>query len=345
MKLLDKDFRESIIASIDAAGNVVIAGIEFSPLSVLDADKESYRDAFLSWFEDEWLPIRTERLNEILRFAANKGRFDNLVQAVKAGRVVPFIGSGISAPTGMPTWTKFLRELRQSSTLPEAELEKLIAAGQYEEAASALLAAMPNHLFDERMEETFVARAAGDVTGAVRFLPDIFTETIITTNFDNVLEVIHEDAGKPFLEKLNGAAISQFRVLRGKGRRCLMKIHGHHTDPASRVLTKDEYDKAYGAGCPARVELQFVFGSEPLLFLGCGLAEDRTMHLIKEVVDHDKGTPRNYALLPCPKTEPERLAREHFLTARKIFPIWYQGGHDDSVEAVLVGLLRATGKI
>lgn len=229
--------------------------------------------------------------------------------------------------------------------LPEAELETLIAAGRYEEAASALSLNMPAHLFDERLEQAFVARSAGDISGAVRFLPEIFAETVITTNFDNVLEVVHVNADNDFQEVLNGASIAQFRVLRGKGRRCLLKVHGHHTNPASRVLTKDEYDKAYGHHCPARVELQYIFGSEPLLFLGCGLAEDRTMQLLKEVVDADGGTPRNYAILQRPADDAVRLSREHFLTARKVFPIWYQGDHDECIEAVVAGLLRAMGKL
>ena len=344
MKYLDQDFRESITALIDKDGNVVIGGIPFIPIEILDDDAVSYKEAFLGWMNEQWIPLREDRLAKILTNKTNQQRFNELVQAVRAEQVVPFVGSGLSAVSGMPLWSNFLRELRKDSTLAEADLEKLLSAGQFEDAATQLLVKMPKQLFDERLEQTFLARKDADVAGAVRFLPEIFTETAITTNFDNVLEVANRICGNPFTEALNGASIAQFRMLRGKGKRCLLKIHGDHTNPAGRVLTKEEYDAAYGPNCPARTELEYLFGSEPLLFMGCSLEADRTMVLLKEIVAGDNGTPRNYAFLKRPVNEDARIAREHFLSERKIFPIWYEDEHNESVEALLFGLLRAIGK-
>lgn len=344
MKCLESDFREAVTATIDPKGNVVVGGIPFTPVKILEFEAFSYQDAFLTWLENDWIPVRADRLAEILKDTTNQQRFNDLVQSVKAEQVVPFIGSGLSASSGMPLWSKFLREIRKESTLPEADLEALLTAGQFEDAATALLANMPSHLFDERLEKTFLARSETDVDGAVRLLPEIFTETAVTTNYDNVLEVVHKMSGNPYTEILNGASIAQFRVLRGKGKRCLLKIHGDHTNPSGRVLTRAEYDSAYGPNCAARTELEYVFGSEPLLFMGCSLEADRTMVLLREIVIADSGTPRNYAFMKRPADSARRVAREHFLSERKIFPIWYDGDHDESVEALLFGLLQAMGK-
>jgi hypothetical protein len=187
--------------------------------------------------------------------------------------------------------------------------------------------------------------SGADILGSVRLIPEIFTDTIVTTNFDNVLEEVHRTREKPLQEVLNGTAIAQFRVLRGKGKRCLLKIHGDHRTRNGRVLTRDEYEAAYGRGCAARIELEHIFSSEPLLFLGCSLQADRTMELLREVVCADDGTPRNYAFLKRPPDDGIRLTREHFLAERKIFPIWYENGHDESLEALLFGLVRAAGKV
>jgi SIR2-like domain len=345
MKWLDKDSRENVSAIVDADGNLFIGGIPFSPVAILGSYEDSYTEAFLAWFNEEWIPLRNARLADILRDKANRQRFKELSQAIRAEQVVPFIGSGLSSPSGMPLWSGFLRDLRKDSTLPEADLESLLNAGQYEDAAAALLQHMPQHLFDERLEQTFFAMAGADILGSVRLIPEIFTDTIVTTNFDNVLEEVHRTREKPFQEVLNGAAIAQFRVLRGKGKRCLLKIHGDHMTRNGRVLTRDEYEAAYGTGCAARIELEHMFSSEPLLFLGCSLQADRTMELLREVVSADDGTPRNYAFLKRPPDEAVRLAREQFLAARKLFPIWYEGDHDESLEALLFGLVRATGKV
>ena len=338
MKRLDREFREAVTASIDGSGNVVVAGVPFAPVKILEYEQYSYDDAFLSWLNNEWTPIREDRLAEILNDATNKQRFDELSSAVKAERVVPFIGSGLSGPSGMPLWSSFLRQIRKSSTLPEAELEKLLGLGQFEAAASALLSKMPVHLFNERLEQTFRVHSDSEIIGAVHFVPEIFNETIVTTNFDDILEVIHRSAATPFDEILNGNSIAQFRQLRGKGRRCLLKIHGDHENPIGRVLTTAEYDAAYGPGCLARIELEHLFSSEPLLFMGCSLQADRTMILLQEVVASDNGTPRKYAFMKRPSDDVMWIEREHFLTERKIFPIWYKGDHDQSVEALLFGL-------
>jgi hypothetical protein len=345
MKQLDPEFREALSADIDVDGSVVIGGVAFSPVQILERDQDSYREAFLGWIDGDWVPIREERLSDILADGTNKQRFDELLNTIKGGRVVPFIGSGMSAPSKMPLWSDFLRSLCASSAFSSHELEAMLTSGEFEEAATALLAKMPKHLFDERLEETFRSRIENKIDGAVRFIPDIFTGTAITTNFDDVLETVYRAVETPYQEVLNGNSIAQFRKLRAKGFRCLLKIHGHYSNPEGRVLTRTEYDAAYGVGCAARVELEYVFGSEPLLFMGCSLSNDRTVQLLKEIVDEDNGTPRNYAFMKRPNDGVTQLAREHFLSERKIFPVWYDGDHDESIEALLVGILRATGKL
>ncbi len=243
-------------------------------------------------------------------------------------------------------WSKFLREVRTSSKLLKRELEAYLKKGEFEQAATALLNKMPSQLFDERLEQVFLTRNTDKVAGAVRCLPEIFDGTFLTTNFDNILEVVQEgsEAGN-FEGILDGSTISEFRMMRGRGHRCLLKIHGDYKRPAGRVLTDTEYDSTYAKGSAARTELEYVFGCEPLLFLGCSLSNDRTMALLKEVVENDSNTPRNFAFLSCPPTNKAKLFREHFLSERKIFPIWYDGDHDEDIESLLFGLMRELKKI
>jgi hypothetical protein len=68
------------------------------------------------------------------------------------------------------------------------------------------------------------------------------------------------------------------------------------------------------------------------------------MALLKEVADADKNMPRHYAFLQRPKAS-KIVEREHFLTERNIFPIWYDGDHSTDVEALLVGLMEDLNKL
>lgn len=334
-----------MLASVDAAGNVVVGGIVFSPVEILETDEESYRLAYIDWRDNAWIPERQARLDSILADKSNVQRYRELEGAVSRDQVVPFVGSGMSAPCGLPLWADFLRELRTSSTVPEDQLEALLSAGRYEEAAAQLVAGTPTHLIDERIEHTLCGPVDERVSGAVCILPEIFSETIVTSNLDDVLELLYRNDSLAFEEVLSGSRIAQFRPYRGKGRRCLLKVHGTRETREGRVLTTTEYDAVYGAGSDAHTELTYVFGSEPLLFLGCSLAEDRTMQLLRDVVIADDNTPRNYTFLQRPADEAEKAARERFLAERKIFPIWYDGDHDEAIEALLFGLARGKGKI
>jgi hypothetical protein len=43
-------------------------------------------------------------------------------------------------------------------------------------------------------------------------------------------------------------------------------------------------------------------------------------------------------LLPLPSTNADRVEREDSLSARGIYPIWYEGPHDECLLALLDGL-------
>ena len=68
------------------------------------------------------------------------------------------------------------------------------------------------------------------------------------------------------------------------------------------------------------------------------------MVLLKEIADADRNMPRHFALLQRPE-ESMFIEREHFLTERNIFPIWYDGDHSSDVEALLVALMDDLGKL
>ena len=90
-----------------------------------------------------------------------------------------------------------------------------------------------------------------------------------------------------------------------------------------------------------REEITLLYRMNNLLFLGCSLGADRTVHLIEEVAGSDPSMPKHYCFLQTPDSDTTRIEREHFLTQRGIYPIWYPSPHDESHIALLDGLLSA----
>jgi NAD-dependent SIR2 family protein deacetylase len=346
MDFLRPQFESAIEPFVD--GEVVRVGrFAYTGADILRlAGEDAYKQALGDWVWEEWVPARRDRKDELLKLVdSNEGRFAELRKVIEGGRAIPFVGSGMSAPTGLSTWGDFLRDTcKRTKGFTVVELEAYLAAGNFEEAASRIFEAMPSQLFDERFESNFTVKPSQTIDGAVRFLPFLFESIVITTNFDGILERVYTDGGKTFQDTLYGMGIADFRKKTALGSRCLLKLHGKYDAGYGRVLLKNEYDAFYLPKCSGREELSHLFHRGGMVFLGCSLCQDRTMTLLKELADADKNMPRHYAFLQRPG--PTKIVeREHFLTERNIFPIWYDGDHGTDVEALLVGLMEDLKKL
>ncbi len=346
MDFLLPEFESAIEPFVD--GDVVQVGrFGYTGADILKlAGEDAYKQAFGDWIWEEWLPTRRDRKDELLKLNSNEARFNELKKMIASGGAIPFVGSGMSAPTGMPTWGQFLRDTcKRTKGFTVRQLEACLTAGNFEEAASRIFGAMPPQLFNECFELNFTIKPSQTIDGAIRLLPQLFESIVITTNFDAILEDVYTESEKTFQAILHGMDVGDFRKRTALGSRCLLKLHGNYNASHGRVLLNDEYDGFYKPASNGREELSLIFRRGGMVFLGCSLLQDRTMTLLKEVADADKNMPRHYAFLQRPKTAKKIVEREHFLTERNIFPIWYDGDHSTDVEALLVGLLEDLKKL
>jgi hypothetical protein len=345
MDFLHTVFEDQLELQPDAKGNIVIGDTVFSPVAILRADEAAYREEFSKWLSDRWLPEQNEMLEQILNVHANRKRFADLCTTLKNGHLVPLVGSGMSIPTGLSAWSGFLRALRLHSSMSEKELEDLLSKWAYEEAAECLAAAMPGRLFDERIEHDLRIDDPEDICGSVEFLPELFDKLVLTTNLDDLLERMYEVRDHRFSHVLSGCAIGEYRRVKASSERILLKFHGDCRSRDGRVLGKTEYDKAYTNGTPIREELTTIYRTHSILCIGCSLNPDRTVGLLAEVAKLDPGMPKHYAFLQRPSDTNMLRKREHFLTERDVFPIWYPGDHDESIQGLFVGMMQYMGRL
>jgi hypothetical protein len=251
----------------------------------------------------------------------------------------------MSVPSGLSTWADFLRSIRKYSSLSEEGLESLLAASAFEEAVDRLAETMPERLFKERIEHDLRIDDPGTIDGPIRHLPMIFPKLVLTTNLDDVLELLYTMQEHVFAHVLSGASIGRHRTLKAASESFLLKLHGDCRSHEGRVLGTAEYEQAYASDGVVYQELSLIFKTKSILFLGCSLGPDRTLRLIADVAADDLNMPKHYAFLKEPNDEPWRIKREHFLTERSVFPIWYPNGHEEDIEALLVGILRNIGRL
>lgn len=175
---------------LNSDGVVEIAGSEFHRSRILsEIEPETYDIDF-----EDWKRLRKIELlksaEEILDLYDNRGRFEQLVKSFARGKIIPFVGAGMSMPSDYPSWTKFLFDACDESHVTEEDLDLKLKEEDYEGAAQMLHDDMTPAVFNELLESTF--KSDRDILGAVNYLPEMFPEcSVITTNFDEVIEKLY----------------------------------------------------------------------------------------------------------------------------------------------------------
>ncbi len=316
-------------------GHIHIHYGHWAPEDLLQAlGLEVYEQEFQSWLanhRDQMINFAQETL---LQFE-QRDLFDALKSAYRNDAVIPFVGAGMSMSSDYPGWTKFLFRMRSKTSIPEDTLTALLAQGEYEEAAEALEKALGTIRFNHEVQLAFGNERA--IRGPIQLLPYVFKRAIITTNFDDVLKRCYDNAAHAFSETLLGVQAQEFPQALATGRPLLAKLHGSATSAASRVLTKQEYDRAYADPKTLQRVIKTLC-SRTLLFMGCSLTVDRVLKCIGDqvAVEGSQAVARHFAFLAAPTTDAERHSKEAALAEFNIFPIWYNKDEDDqSIEAFL----------
>ena len=346
---LDQRFREELEFIFDSTqGTINLSGLVYDPVGLLEIlGPGAYNTAYNTWKNETWLPEKYDRAQEWLKKNLCEVRFESLCEAICRGNVIPFIGSGMSVPSGSPLWRNVLIALSKHSGIGQSRLEELLNAQDYESAAFEIAVDMPDAVFNECFQNLFPDRRDDPILGSVRFIPLIFSQSdVITTNFDRILEKSYRDYDSPgFQEILYGNHLTHFQRFNSEGRQCLIKIHGDRSWQDFRALTKEEYDVLYRPEGQCTSVLTRLFLSKTLLFMGCSLINDRPLELFHQLTSETHGELKHYALLHAPENEVERLEREYWLAKRSIFPIWYEGDHDECLETIFTVILDKMGKL
>jgi hypothetical protein len=281
------------------------------------------------------------------QFRGNLQVFEELKRSCQRGFVIPFVGAGMSKSAGLPEWKEYLLGLCEDARLArEAIRERLEARSDYEGVMHDIVQGITIARFERDFERNF--RIPDTISGSVTLLPKLFDCSVVTTNFDRVLERVYENEGKAFVEKVTGRgrASAFFRAIPA-GERYLLKLHGNIDNAVERVLNQDEYAAAYGNEGDINMTfalpklLKRLFTSYSFLFVGCSLSADRTIQTFMRVAGEEgpDSLPHHYALLECPADAEKKQIMDQRLADAHITPLWYPEGEHDHVEQILVLLL------
>jgi len=326
---------------LNSEGAIQIGRSSFERSKILcELEPETYKLSFAEWLDKRKSEL-IEKADVILEQYDNANRFEQLKRSYSSGRTIPFVGAGMSMACGYPGWSEFLNQICVESHVASKDLNGLLNKGKYEEAAQLLYDDLGSGLFNENLDAAFSSEK--EISVLALYLPTVFsTASVITTNFDKIIERVYGSTDNGFSEIKSGNALNEVLRLIGNGSRILLKLHGECNQVADRVLLKSEYDNAYS---DKRVVnnffSHFLFGNT-LLFIGCSLSTDRTIKSMMKVVKTigAERLPRHYAFLEL-KTGDDRVERKKYLSLANIFPIWYgENEHEESIEALFLKLME-----
>ena len=244
---------------LNTEGDVVIIGSTFQRSRILkELEPETYQLSFEDWVEERTSSL-LDLASQVLGTHDNAHRFEALKKARSSQNVVPFLGAGLSMPSGYPGWTNFLWSLQEESHVNAADLESLLLLGDYEGAAQLIHDDLGSALFNKQLQECFDRGCSA--TGAINLLPLVFPDSnVVTTNFDKLLESAFSGQSQGFDQTILGSHLGEALRILNTGGRYLLKLHGSCETVANRVLLRDEYNQAYGdTGTVGRFFSRFLF--------------------------------------------------------------------------------------
>jgi predicted ATPase len=286
------------------------------------------------------MPNVTDIVDALGGIGYNAMYLPNLVKRCQTGGIVPFVGAGMSRPT-FPLWNDFLLGTTQNPAL-KAEINARLGAFQYEEAASLIRARLGWRLFEDLLQSAFGDERlpSGTIGGAVKRLAEFPPGPIVTTNFDRVIETVFAQAGKPLAPVWHDQAVAGSEALQ-HNEAFLLKLHGDWKHMNTRVLTREEYETAYGDADLNQIDhhrpipqlLNILLPSRSCLFLGCSLKQDRTMRLLRTIAGIYQTT--HFAAVEKPSDPLEFETRTRELSELGICPIWYPTGEHAWLDPLL----------
>ncbi|MBB3086597.1 SIR2 family NAD-dependent protein deacylase [Geodermatophilus sabuli] len=208
---------------------------------------------------------------------------DDLGERARRGQLAAFVGAGVSAAAGLPTWEQLLTELAEQSGL-DGGLRKGLARLPAQDAAALLARELGREQLESYVEERFGPTRYALAHALIADLP---VQEFVTTNYDPLVELAAADIGRDL-------SVLPFDDAE-PGRPWLLKLHGDAAHPESIVLTREEYLQFGDSRAALAGVLHSLLLTRHVLFVGTSMQDDdliRIAHQVRTAIQAPGAAPR-----------------------------------------------------
>jgi CheY-like chemotaxis protein len=236
-----------------------------------------------------------------------------LLEDIRAGNCVAFVGAGFSAAAGLPSWPDLVRAVARA--LPPAEraehratIDQLVGPGdrpyahrELEMAAQLLFDAVGEERCRRLLREALRSEHVPDVMQRrLKHLLGIPFRAIVTTNFDPLLPGVPPDAMAyrrllraerlgPWRESILRAALgvdaNYSTATLDAPDRPVVQLHGTLVHDASLVFTRSQYRRRLYANPAYLTALKALLATSTVLFLGYSMRDAYLNELRAELIE------------------------------------------------------------
>lgn len=270
------------------------------------------------------------------------GLLHALVREIREQHVILFVGSGISAGLGLPTWQDFIGRLGGEVGFRPEEFLDLSSDFRSLAEFYRLETKSLDDLCSKMAREWNVADEKLAASRTHELIVRLGFPIVYTTNYDHLLERAYALQGKRFNKVVTAGDLARI----DSALPTIVKFHGDLDDPASMVLAETDYMRRLSFEQPLDLKLTADAFGNAVLFIGYSVSDINLrlllyrLHRIWRASGFENARPRSYVLM----TKPNRV-QERILDSWGVAPLIAEdGGANEAVKRFLEQLCAFGGR-
>jgi len=206
-----------------------------------------------------------------------------LVNKLRERRVIPFVGAGVSATAGLPSWDGLVERVSNALQIDRnmiREKRDLLVAIEYLMLKGRDI--IPSILADILERSQNVPEPSDLIMNIAR----LEVPAIYTTNWDDLLEEAYRRLNRTFTSIAQPADLTRISL----GATPIVKYHGSIKYPTTMVISESQYYERFGIDSPFDLRLRADMMEYHFLFLGYSLRDyniryiwNRTQRLFRDI--------------------------------------------------------------
>jgi len=199
----------------------------------------------------------------------------SVIDATRDGSLVLLVGSGLSIAAGMASWDEVATVLREHASVGRDDFEGVFDTL---ETPDAVRRSIPQATYERILREAYGDQYAP--TEQHRIIAQLPFRTILTTNFDSLLERANSGQGASSITIAEDSDVPRWQESAG---RQVVKFHGTIERPSTLVFGERSYAELYQSNGLMMSLLRTLFATRPILFVGFGFRDPFVKALLSSV--------------------------------------------------------------